>query len=132
MAEIIYRKDAPLTADQFIDLLSRTSLGERRPLDDYECMKGMVENASLTITAWQGDTLVGVARSVTDFYFACYVSDLAVDEAVQSSGIGKTLLSETQKYLGKHCMITLIAAPKAMAYYPKIGFAKNDRCWTKI
>jgi len=129
--DVIYRKDAPLSTDQLIDLLERSTLGERRPIHDIECMAGMIEHADLTITAWLADKLVGIARSVTDFHYACYLSDLAVDASVQHEGIGKELISQTESALGSNCTLILISAPQAMDYYPKLGFVKNDRCWVK-
>ena len=76
-----YKVNAAITVEQFIDLLNRSTLGERRPVADRACMEGMVKNANLCVTAWDGEKLVGVARSVTDFHYACYLSDLAVDAA---------------------------------------------------
>ena len=126
---IEYRINHTISGEQFRDLLSRTSLGARRPLDDSECMQGMAENGNLLITAWQGETLVGVARSVTDFHFACYLSDLAVDENCQKMGIGKTLMKMTKAQLKPHCMLVLIAAPAASEYYGPLGMEHNQRCW---
>ena len=126
---IEYRVNAPITTEQFIDVLNRSTLGARRPVDDRECMEGMVRNSNLCVTAWDGATLVGVARSMTDFHYACYLSDLAVDERYQRSGIGKALIAHTQKQLRPRCRIRLIAAPGAAEYYPKIGFTLNTKCW---
>ena len=92
----------------------------------------MVRNSNLLVTAWKGDLLIGVARSVTDFSYCCYLSDLAVDKAFQNSGIGKELINQTRSQLRHTCRLILISAPSAMDYYPKIGFEKLDRCWTII
>jgi GNAT superfamily N-acetyltransferase len=124
-----YRADRPLTADEFIDILTRSTLGERRPIHDRECMEGMVENGNLMVTAWDGPTLVGVARSVTDFVYACYLSDLAVDASYQRTGIGRGLVMHTLEQLAPRCKIRLISAPAAMDYYPKLGFVQNMKCW---
>ena len=127
--DIKYLINTPVTAEQFIRLLSSTSLGERRPIDDIECMQAMLDNSNLTVTAWQGDELVGIARSMTDFHFACYLSDLAVSENHQKMGIGKRLQVFTQEQLGPRCKLILLAAPGANDYYPQIGFEHNPRCW---
>src|SRR5690606_9275209 len=119
----------PVTADEFIELLQKTSLGARRPLQDRACIEGMVSNSNLMITAWDGGQLVGIARSVTDFHYACYLSDLAVDETYQSSGIGKRLQVLTRQQLGPRCSIILLAAPLAKTYYGRIGYTHNERCW---
>lgn len=126
---IEYRINAPISVDQFIDLLTRSTLGKRRPIHDRECMEGMVANSNLTISAWKSNRLVGIARSMTDFHYACYLSDLAVCQSLQKSGIGKQLQIITQNQLGPRCKLILIAAPAANAYYEQIGFTNNPRCW---
>ncbi len=126
---INYSTTHPLTPALYIDLLHRSTLGERRPVDDPETIAGMIANADLTVTAWDGDTLVGVARSVTDFTYCCYLSDLAVDAAYQRQGIGVELIALTQAQLGPRCNIILLAAPAAADYYPRVGFEHHPRCW---
>jgi len=126
---IEYKINAPISADQFIELLRQSTLGERRPIDDRECMEGMVKNSNLMVSAWDGERLIGIARSMTDFHYACYLSDLAIDEKYQNSGIGKKLLVYTQEQLGSKCKLILIAAPVANSYYEHIGFTNNQRCW---
>src|SRR5579885_2078060 len=126
---ITYSSDRAITAEQFIDVLNRSTLGARRPIDDVARIAEMVKNANLTCTAWDGEKLVGVARSVTDFVYCCYLSDLAVDERYQHQGIGKELIRETQARLHPQTRLILLAAPKAVNYYPKIGFDKHDSAW---
>lgn len=89
----------------------------------------MLRHADLLCTAWDGDKLVGVARSVTDFEFCCYLSDLAVDETYQKCGIGRELIALTKSRLGSKAFIILLAAPKAEGYYPKIGFEPHRSAW---
>lgn len=126
---IEYKINAPVSTDQFIGLLRESTLGERRPIEDRECMEGMVKNSNLIVTAWQGEELIGIARSMTDFHYACYLSDLAVHMKYQKSGIGKKLQVKTQEQLGPNCKLILVAAPAANAYYEHIGFTNNQRCW---
>jgi GNAT superfamily N-acetyltransferase len=126
---IEYKINTPVSTDQFIELLRASTLGERRPIDDRECMAGMVKNSNLMVSAWHGDRLVGIARSVTDFHYACYLSDLAVHKNYQKAGIGKHLQVVTQEQLGPQCKLILIAAPAANAYYPHLGYTQNQRCW---
>lgn len=126
---IEYKINVPVSTEQFIVLLRESALAERRPIEDRECMEGMVNNSNLMVTAWDGDELVGIARSMTDFHYACYLSDLAVHAKYQKSGIGKMLQIKTQEQLGPKCKLILIAAPAANAYYEHIGFTNNQRCW---
>lgn len=126
---IEYKINAPITTEQFVALLENSTLGERRPIEDHECMKGMLANSNLVVSAWHNGNLIGIARSVTDFYYACYLSDLAVSMAHQKTGVGKQLQILTQEQLGPKCKLILIAAPAASQYYDHIGFTHNPRCW---
>ena len=126
---IEYKINVPISASQFIALLNQSTLAARRPVDDIECMQGMVENSNLMVSAWDGHRLVGIARSMTDFHYACYLSDIAVDKDYQRSGIGKKLQNLTQSQLGPRCKLILIAAPDANSYYEHIGYRNNPRCW---
>lgn len=98
-------------------------------MHDRECMDGMIANSNLIVSAWNEGVLVGIARSVTDFHYACYLSDLAVCASMQKMGIGKQLQKITQAQLGPHCKLILIAAPAANAYYERMGYTNNPRCW---
>ena len=72
---------------------------------------------------------MGVARSVTDFAYCCYLSDLAVDEAYQHKGIGRELIRLTKSKLGPKANLILLSAPKAVTYYPKIGLEAHPSAW---
>jgi len=126
---IIYKVNTPISTEQFLSVLRESSLAERRPVDDAACIEGMINNSNLVITAWDGETPVAIARSMTDFHYACYLSDLAVHEKYQNKGIGKKLLSITQQQLGPKCKLILVSAPDANSYYEHIGFTNNERCW---
>lgn len=126
---IEYKINEPIATDLFVELLKASALGERRPIEDRACMEGMLSNSNLTVSAWHNDELVGIARSITDFHYACYLSDLAVRKEYQKSGIGKRLQILTQAQLGPQCKLILIAAPAANQYYEHIGFTHNPRCW---
>ena len=126
---IEYKINTLISSNQFIELLNESTLAERRPMDDRACIEGMVKNSNLMVTAWDGEKLIGVARSMTDFHYACYLSDLAVHKRYQKKGIGKRLQSITQEQLGPKCKLILVAAPAANAYYQHLGFSNNPRCW---
>ncbi|OLP19144.1 GNAT family N-acetyltransferase [Leptolyngbya sp. 'hensonii'] len=126
---IEYRYDAKITVEAAIDLYKRSTLGERRPIDRPDIFEGMLNNANLIITAWDGERLVGISRSLTDFTYVAYLADLAVDAEYQRRGIGKRLIQETKQRLERECMVVLLAAPMANEYYPRIGFEHNPRAW---
>lgn len=126
---IHYSHDRPLTTEEFIDVLQRSTLAERRPVDDRECVQSMLKHADILISAWDQERLVGVARSVTDFSYCCYLSDLAVDVSYQRQGIGQELIRQTRQLLGSRCRVILLSAPKATTYYPHIGFEPHPSAW---
>ncbi len=126
---IQYEYSRKIGEDEFVDLLRRSTLAERRPVDDPNCIKAMLQYANLLCTAWDGAKLIGVARSVTDFEYCCYLSDLAVDAAYQKRGIGRDLIRLTRSRLGSRATIILLAAPSAEGYYPRIGFDAHKSAW---
>lgn len=127
--ELTYQREPGLEAAEFRDLLRRSTLAERRPVDTPGVIEGMLENADVIITARQGDLLVGVSRAITDHHYCTYLSDLAVDAAFQRQGIGKELIRRTHEEAGLATTLILLAAPKAREYYPRIGMTKHESCW---
>ena len=127
---IEYKLNKHITSSQFIEVLKNSTLGKRRPIDDLETIKSMIEHADIIVTATKDDKTIGVARAVTDFNYCCYLSDLAVDEQYQKHGIGKELISKVQEQLNDKCKIILLSAPDAREYYPKIGFTQHHSAWT--
>lgn len=117
----------PATAEEFRDVLVSSGLGERRPVDDLPRLQAMLDKADLVVTARDADTgrLLGIARSLTDFCFACYLSDLAVDSGCQGKGIGRKLLALTRELAGPQSMCLLLSAPGAVSFYEKIGMPRN-------
>ena len=125
--EIIYRTDITPDIDQIIDVYN--SSGINRPTTDKERIAKMYDNSNLIATAWDNDKLVGISRSLTDFYYCCYLSDLAVRKDYQASGIGKKLIELTRNEVGEQTALLLLSAPTAMDYYPKVGFQKIDNAF---
>lgn len=117
-----------LSVAEFLDVLRRSTLAERRPVGEPETIRGMLEYADVIVTARVEGRLVGISRAITDFHFCTYLSDLAVDAAYQRLGIGKELIRRTYEAAGRALLI-LLAAPKARAYYPHIGMTGHDSCW---
>jgi predicted N-acetyltransferase YhbS len=129
MTDVRFQLEPDLPADEFIDVLKRSTLAERRPVHDPDAIRAMLENADLVVAARIGARLVGVARAITDFAYCTYLSDLAVDETHQGQGIGRELIRRTHESAGLQTTLILLAAPKAMTYYPHIGMAKHESCW---
>ena len=119
---------ADLDVDEVLEVYRSSGLGERRPIADTGRFTAMVRNANLILTCHIGDELVGIARSVSDFSYATYLSDIAVSLPYQRSGIGRALIEATQKE-APQAKIVLLSAPAAAEYYPHIGFSKHNSAW---
>lgn len=130
MNKVVYRVENRFDPDEFLDVLRRSGLAARRPVDEPDRIRGMVENANLTVAARDSDgLLIGIARSITDFAYCCYLSDLAVDVAWQKKGIGRELIRRTRDSIHPKALLLLLSAPAAMDYYPRIGMEKLDTCF---
>lgn len=122
-----YALEPDLSADEFIDVLKRSTLAERRPVNERARIGKMLKNADIIVTARGLDgALVGVSRCISDFSFCCYCSDLAVDKAHQGKGVGKRLLDESAKAAGEYAHFILLSAPGAVSYYEHIGMRRLD------
>ena len=129
MENVTFTVNGPITVAEFVGVLEASTLAERRPVEDLECIQGMLEHANLTVCARHQGRLVGIARSVTDFSYCCYLSDLAVSRDFQGQGIGRELIRRTRGRLGPQCKLLLLPAPAAVDYYPKLGFRKHPQAW---
>jgi GNAT superfamily N-acetyltransferase len=127
---IEYGLEPGLAADEFIDILVRSTLAERRPVADRPTIERMLANADIIVAARDGLRLVGVSRAISDFWFCTYLSDLAVDQAYQGQGIGRELIRRTHEAAGRGTTLILLAAPKTESYYPHIGLTRHESCWT--
>ena len=125
---ISYRTGNDLELDAVIELYVDSTLGERRPVADRSRMQRMLEHANLVVTAWDGARMVGISRSLTDFVYATYLSDLAVRKSYQRTGIGRELVRLTRD-AAPRAMLILLAAPAAEKYYPHIGFEHHPQAW---
>lgn len=125
---LTYQIEKNLSVEEFTEVLVNSTLGERRPIDEPDRIAKMLEHGNLIVTARFDGKLVGVARSMTDFLYCTYLSDLAVDDKFQKQGIGKELIRLTKLETPKAKLI-LLAAPKAISYYPKIGMTRHENCY---
>lgn len=126
---IAYNLEPDLSVAEFIDVLVRSTLAERRPVHLPEVIRGMLQHADIIVTARADEKLVGVSRALTDYNYCTYLSDLAVDQAFQKQGIGRELIRRTHDAAGLRTNLILLAAPKARSYYPHIGMEWHDSAW---
>ena len=122
--EITYRSDVIPSAEEVIKLYDNSGLP--RPTDNPERIKKMFAHSDLVVTAWDGELLVGLSRSLTDWVWSCYLADLSVREDYKRKGIGIQLIRLTKEKVGPETMVLLLSVASAMEYYPKAGFQKVE------
>jgi ribosomal protein S18 acetylase RimI-like enzyme len=127
--QIEYRRADGLDPAVYIDILTRSGLAERRPVGDRDRIARMLTGANLIIAAYHENRVVGVARSLTDYAYCCYLSDLAVDRDYQGRGIGQRLIEETRRAAGPETMCLLVAAPDSTSFYERIGMPRQSRAF---
>jgi len=130
VTEVIYSLEPDLSTAEFIDVLRRSTLAERRPVDDPARIEQMLRHADVIVTARDAaGLLVGVSRAISDRAYCTYLSDLAVDQAAQRRGIGRELIRRTHDAAGRSTTLILLSAPAAREYYPHIGMQAHPSCW---
>lgn len=128
---IRYELEPALTPEEFVDVLRRSTLAERRPVDEPESLAGMLAHADIILTARDvSGLLIGISRAITDYHYCTYLSDLAVDVGYQGQGIGRELIRRTHEAAGLKTRLILLSAPAARTYYPHIGMRQHESCWT--
>ena len=124
MNEVEYKINTPIATAQIIALYCNSGLP--RPIDDETRIAEMFVNSTLVISAWVGEDLIGISRSLTDFVWCCYLADLAVRKDFQKAGVGRKLVEITRQAVSEKSMVLLLSVPDALEYYPKIGMAKVE------
>ena len=122
--KIQFKINSKVSADAVIGIFKDSGID--RPVNDTIRMQNILDNSNLIVTAWDGIELIGIARSITDYHYCCYLADLAVKKAYQKSGIGKTMIDIIQNTIGDQTMLILLSSTPTMEYYPKVGFDKIE------
>ncbi|WP_183434600.1 GNAT family N-acetyltransferase [Methylobacterium sp. R2-1] len=121
---VVYGLEPDLDAETFQGVLVESGLAPRRPAEDLERLDRMLRASDLIVTARLDGRVVGVARTLTDFAFCAYLSDLAVVRDGQGRGIGRRLIAETRAAAGPEASLLLTAAPGIEDYYEAIGMKR--------
>ncbi len=124
---ILYAWEPTLPITEFRRVLIESGLGALRPVDDAARLQAMLDGSGLIVTARldsPGRPLVGIARSITDGAWCCYLSDLAVCASAQRMGIGQGLLDETRRQVGPSVALVLISVDGAVGFYERAGMTR--------
>jgi predicted N-acetyltransferase YhbS len=119
---------AELDMREVHDVYESSGLADRRPVRERERFADMVRNANLVMVCRVDGRLIGIARCVSDFSYATYLSDLAVRHEYQRRGVGRALI-EALRQEAPLAKIVLLSAPGAVDYYPHVGFSQHPSAW---
>ena len=132
---VLYAREPTLPVAEFRRVLMESGLGALRPMDDAARLQAMLDGAGLIVTArldGPGRPLVGIARSITDGAWCCYLSDLAVCASAQRMGIGQGLLDETRRQVGPGVTLLLISVDGAVGFYERAGMTRlHNAFWRR-
>jgi ribosomal protein S18 acetylase RimI-like enzyme len=123
VTEIRYKVNVELDIEDVCRLYDDSGLA--RPTGDLLRMTEMYVNSPLVVSAWAGEKLIGIARTLTDFAWASYLADLAVAKEFQEKGIGRELFEITKREIGSGSMLLLISVPEAQDFYTRMGLEKE-------
>jgi GNAT superfamily N-acetyltransferase len=111
-----------------VDVLYRAPLGQRR---DPEQLRLACLASYAAVFAFDGQTLVGMARATSDGVFQAAVYDMVVLPEYQGQGIGREILKRLCDQLPVDNII-LYAVPGREEFYSKCGFRKMRTAMAKL
>ncbi len=88
-----------------------------------------ISHSLAVITAWDGETLVGLVRAVGDSETILYIQDIIVLAAYKRRGIGTTLLNsllEIYPHVRQRVLLT-DSTPETRGFYEANGFQSCDK-----
>ena len=118
---IVYNTNVTPAIADILELYNHSGYFPINDKTDIGRLEKMHANANVLVTAWDGSTLVGLARSLCDFCYCCYLSDLCVRDEYKARGIGQELVRLTKQEAGEECKLILHSSPEAVGFYAKIG-----------
>jgi GNAT superfamily N-acetyltransferase len=106
-----------------IDWEEAASIFERAPLGTREpdILRRTFENSDLTCFAWDGETLVGIARALSDHTVHSVIYDLCMLPEYQGKGLGTRMMEAMLERLGTPGVV-LWSVPGKEPFYTRLGF----------
>ena len=113
-----------LTAEAYIEFLRRTDLGSQYPAERFTArIARLVKSVPISLTARDGNRLVGVLFGITDFAYWLFITDLGVDRDYVHRGIGRRLMDAALDMAGgaEDIIMYTCANENAVGFYEKLG-----------
>lgn len=128
-AEPFRFKQEYISAEEYIDFLARTDLGQQYPKEDFvNRIQTLVENVQVSLVVRNAENkIIGVCFGLTDFAYWLMLTDLGVDRDYARLGIGKILVETAHELAGgeKNIVLCAYVNDKAIPFYEKMGMKKS-------
>ncbi|MEQ1901135.1 MAG: GNAT family N-acetyltransferase [Devosia sp.] len=123
---IVYAQERNLSVEDYVAVLSETTMRSKRPLANAERIGRMLRGANFIVTAREDGVILGLARCISDNEWIAYCAELAVKESAQGRGIGKGIIGKCYELLGPGMGLILAAEPEAVAFYERVGMQRLE------
>ena len=127
---ILYQENT-LTAQQYLDMERR--MGEA--LTTPEQAERAIAHQLYSVSAYDGENLVGIARLAGDAAIYWYIQDVWVLPTQQGRGIGSAMVRMLIRHVkqsslpGTNVSLCLMCAKGKEGFYEKLGFAQRPHAW---
>lgn len=123
---IVYKTGIP-PLDQYSELFESTGWNKYYHLSKEELNTALI-NSSYMISAYNGDSLLGFGRIVSDGINHAMIYDMIVQPEFQGQGIGAEILDKLVKYCLDNNIreIQLFCAKGKRQFYEKYGFEVRE------
>ncbi len=97
---------------------------------EIDKIKRAFSSSYKVVTAWDGDTIVGAGRMISDGECYGWIHDMGVLPLYRKMGIGKGIVDELAQGNEK-LLIGLTSSFEAEGFYQKLGFKKHKTAMAK-
>lgn len=87
----------------------------------------MLRHTDLTISAWDGEQLVGFGRVLTDFVYRATIWDVIVDRAHHRQGIGTEIVRRILNHPRLDHVELFWLCTRRPGFYERLGFSSKEQ-----
>lgn len=94
--------------------------------DEPDLLMEAIKNSLKVWTLWDGEKLIGLARTIGDGVTICYLQDILILKSYQGRGLGSDLLKEIMKENENIRQFVLLTedSEKTKGFYKKLGLSE--------
>jgi GNAT superfamily N-acetyltransferase len=130
MAEVTIREGGAIPHKQAAALL--IALGRAAEVARLDGrLADLLHHSTYVVSAWDGATLVGAARVVSDGVAVAILQHVGVHPAYQHHGLGGALLRRCLARYGHTAITVLLDDPADAGFYARFGFRPTDRAMVR-